>query len=87
MFVYRAVIDVALFLLQEEREMPFRPISERNRMYEELNDVRKEITLYEPFHTLFDAGLWYVEPRSHQVVAMEALQSVHNAAASSIISV
>lgn len=78
--------DFTPSLLQEERDTEFPPIAERNHMYWELNDVKNGITLYEPFHTLFDAGLFYIEPHSHEVVAMGAVQSIHNEAASSILS-
>ena len=74
-----------LSLLQEDRDTEFRPIAERNNMYWELFDIKNEITLYEPFHILFDAGLWYIQPHSHEVVAMGALQSIHNETASSIL--
>ena len=39
------------------------------------------LTLNEEFHELFDAGLWYIEPGSHRVCAMQALGSLHSIAA------
>ena len=41
-----------------------------------LNDVRNGICLNESYHELFDAGLWYIEPGTHQLHAAAALQSL-----------
>jgi hypothetical protein len=54
-------------------------------MYYGSYDVKNGITLYQPFHTFFDAGLFYIEPHSHEVVAMGALRSIHNDVAASLL--
>lgn len=41
-----------------------------------MNDPRNGILLEEPFHVLFDAGLWYIEPGTYVIVAMNAIRSM-----------